>query len=67
MTTVDRMWGTRNVRRTKASLAIFDHSFVFLPPQHNVMLRRRREGVTPDMPAATERQEILSALGGKPY
>lgn len=35
--------------------------------QHNIMLERRREGVKPDMPTAAERQERLTALGGKPY
>uniref|UniRef100_A0A671XEM7 Coiled-coil-helix-coiled-coil-helix domain-containing protein 7 n=3 Tax=Sparus aurata TaxID=8175 RepID=A0A671XEM7_SPAAU len=34
---------------------------------HNIMLERRREGVKPDMPTAAERQERLTALGGKPY
>ncbi|XP_054622016.1 coiled-coil-helix-coiled-coil-helix domain-containing protein 7 [Dunckerocampus dactyliophorus] len=34
---------------------------------HNIMLQRRREGVRPDMPTAPERQDILSAHGGKPY
>ncbi|XP_056290531.1 coiled-coil-helix-coiled-coil-helix domain-containing protein 7 [Pseudoliparis swirei] len=34
---------------------------------HSIMLQRRRDGVTPDMPAAAERQEILAAVGGKPY
>ncbi|KAM9775251.1 coiled-coil-helix-coiled-coil-helix domain-containing protein 7 [Syngnathus acus] len=34
---------------------------------HNIMLHRRSEGVKPDMPTATERQEILSGIGGKPY
>ncbi|XP_037612443.1 coiled-coil-helix-coiled-coil-helix domain-containing protein 7 [Sebastes umbrosus] len=34
---------------------------------HNIMMQRRREGVKPDMPAAAERQEMLAAIGGKPY
>lgn len=34
---------------------------------HNVMVQRRRDGVKPEMPTAAERQEILAALGGKPY
>ncbi|XP_057680519.1 coiled-coil-helix-coiled-coil-helix domain-containing protein 7 [Corythoichthys intestinalis] len=34
---------------------------------HNIMLNRRREGIKPVMPTATERQEILSGIGGKPY
>lgn len=34
---------------------------------HNIMLQRRRNGVTPDMPTAAERQELLAAAGGKPY
>ncbi|XP_056128328.1 coiled-coil-helix-coiled-coil-helix domain-containing protein 7 [Rhinichthys klamathensis goyatoka] len=34
---------------------------------HTVMLQRRRDGVKPDMPNAEERDQILSALGGKPY
>lgn len=35
--------------------------------QHNIMVNRRRDGVKPDMPTAEERQEILAAIGGKPY
>lgn len=31
------------------------------------MLQRRREGIKPDMPTATEREEMLASLGGKPY
>lgn len=31
------------------------------------MLQRRRDGVRPDMPTAAERQELLTAIGGKPY
>ncbi|XP_028824876.1 coiled-coil-helix-coiled-coil-helix domain-containing protein 7 isoform X2 [Denticeps clupeoides] len=34
---------------------------------HGVMIQRRRDGVTPDMPTAAEREQILTALGGKPY
>ncbi|XP_039982189.1 coiled-coil-helix-coiled-coil-helix domain-containing protein 7 [Xiphias gladius] len=34
---------------------------------HKIMLQRRRHGVRPDMPTAAERQEMLSAIGGKPY
>lgn len=34
---------------------------------HNIMLQRRRDGVSPDMPTAAERQEMLAAIGGKPY
>ncbi|XP_029385133.1 coiled-coil-helix-coiled-coil-helix domain-containing protein 7 [Echeneis naucrates] len=34
---------------------------------HNVMVDRRRNGVQPVMPTAAERQEILAAIGGKPY
>ncbi|XP_063062654.1 coiled-coil-helix-coiled-coil-helix domain-containing protein 7 [Engraulis encrasicolus] len=34
---------------------------------HNVMINRRRDGIKPDMPTAAEREEILAALGGKPY
>lgn len=34
---------------------------------HNIMLQRRRDGVRPDMPTAAERQEMLTAIGGKPY
>ncbi|XP_043099322.1 coiled-coil-helix-coiled-coil-helix domain-containing protein 7 [Puntigrus tetrazona] len=34
---------------------------------HGVMLQRRRDGVKPDMPAADERERIITALGGKPY
>lgn len=34
---------------------------------HNVMVQRRRDGVKPEMPTAAERQDILTALGGKPY
>lgn len=40
-------------------------SFVVL--QHNVMIQRRRDGIKPDMPTAAEREEIITALGGKPY
>lgn len=36
-------------------------------PQHGVMLQRRRDGVKPDMPPAEEREQIITALGGKPY
>ncbi|XP_072542997.1 coiled-coil-helix-coiled-coil-helix domain-containing protein 7 [Salminus brasiliensis] len=32
-----------------------------------VMIQRRREGIKPDMPTAKERDEIIAALGGKPY
>lgn len=35
--------------------------------QHGVMLQRRRDGVKPDMPTAEEREQIITALGGKPY
>ncbi|XP_049912449.1 coiled-coil-helix-coiled-coil-helix domain-containing protein 7 isoform X7 [Epinephelus moara] len=35
--------------------------------RHNIMLQRRRDGVRPDMPTAAERQEMLTAIGGKPY
>lgn len=31
------------------------------------MVQRRRDGVKPDMPTAAERQELLAAIGGKPY
>nr|AAI54568.1 Chchd7 protein [Danio rerio] len=34
---------------------------------HDVMLQRKRSGVKPEMPNAEERQQILTALGGKPY
>ncbi|KAM4606542.1 coiled-coil-helix-coiled-coil-helix domain-containing protein 7 isoform 1-T2 [Polymixia lowei] len=34
---------------------------------HDIMLQRRRNGVKPDMPTAEERQQILAAIGGKPY
>ncbi|KAL7880014.1 hypothetical protein SRHO_G00022680 [Serrasalmus rhombeus] len=34
---------------------------------HGVMLQRRREGIKPDMPTPKEREEIIAALGGKPY
>ncbi|XP_008305600.1 coiled-coil-helix-coiled-coil-helix domain-containing protein 7 [Cynoglossus semilaevis] len=34
---------------------------------HNIMLKRRREGVKPVMPTAAERREMLSAIGSKPY
>uniref|UniRef100_A0AAQ4P4X5 Coiled-coil-helix-coiled-coil-helix domain-containing protein 7 n=1 Tax=Gasterosteus aculeatus aculeatus TaxID=481459 RepID=A0AAQ4P4X5_GASAC len=34
---------------------------------HSVMLQRRRDGVRPDMPTAADRQEMLAAMGGKPY
>ncbi|XP_068604145.1 coiled-coil-helix-coiled-coil-helix domain-containing protein 7 [Brachionichthys hirsutus] len=34
---------------------------------HSVMLQRRGDGVRPDMPTAAERQELLDAIGGKPY
>ncbi|KAM7390906.1 hypothetical protein PAMA_008891 [Pampus argenteus] len=34
---------------------------------HNIMVQRRRDGVTPAMPTAAERQEMLAAVGGKPY
>lgn len=34
---------------------------------HNVMVQRRRDGVKPEMPTAAERQEMLNALGQKPY
>ncbi|CAL9687274.1 unnamed protein product [Knipowitschia caucasica] len=34
---------------------------------HNIMIQRRRDGVKPDMPTAAERQEMLAALGQKPY
>lgn len=34
---------------------------------HNIMTQRRRDGVKPDMPNADERQQILQAIGGKPY
>ncbi|XP_030635706.1 coiled-coil-helix-coiled-coil-helix domain-containing protein 7 isoform X2 [Chanos chanos] len=34
---------------------------------HGVMVQRRRDGVKPDMPTAEEREQILAALGGKPY
>ncbi|KAK5849737.1 hypothetical protein PBY51_014046 [Eleginops maclovinus] len=33
----------------------------------NILVQRRREGVKPDMPTAAERQEMLDAIGGKPY
>ena len=35
--------------------------------QHNIMIQRRRDGVKPDMPTASEREDILAAIGGKPY
>lgn len=31
------------------------------------MVQRRRDGVKPAMPTATERLEMLTAMGGKPY
>ncbi|XP_012676789.1 coiled-coil-helix-coiled-coil-helix domain-containing protein 7-like isoform X2 [Clupea harengus] len=34
---------------------------------HNIMIQRRRDGVKPDMPTASEREDILAAIGGKPY
>ncbi|CAK6973278.1 coiled-coil-helix-coiled-coil-helix domain-containing protein 7 [Scomber scombrus] len=34
---------------------------------HNIMVQRRRDGVSPCMPTAAERQEMLAAIGGKPY
>ncbi|XP_072306459.1 coiled-coil-helix-coiled-coil-helix domain-containing protein 7 [Eucyclogobius newberryi] len=34
---------------------------------HNIMIQRRRDGVKPEMPTAAERQEMLAALGRKPY
>ncbi|XP_075942777.1 coiled-coil-helix-coiled-coil-helix domain-containing protein 7 [Anarhichas minor] len=34
---------------------------------HSIMQQRRRDGVRPDMPTAAERQEMLAAIGGKPY
>ncbi|KAM5157604.1 coiled-coil-helix-coiled-coil-helix domain-containing protein 7 [Mantella aurantiaca] len=34
---------------------------------HTIMLNRRREGVSPAMPAAEERKQILASLGSKPY
>ncbi|KAM9839546.1 coiled-coil-helix-coiled-coil-helix domain-containing protein 7 isoform 1-T2 [Aulostomus maculatus] len=34
---------------------------------HNIMVQRRRDGVKPHMPTADERQEMLAAIGGKPY
>ncbi|KAM7370242.1 hypothetical protein PAMP_011513 [Pampus punctatissimus] len=34
---------------------------------HNIMVQRRRNGVNPAMPTAAERQEMLAAVGGKPY
>ncbi|XP_061569582.1 coiled-coil-helix-coiled-coil-helix domain-containing protein 7-like [Cololabis saira] len=34
---------------------------------HGIMVQRRRVGVRPDMPTAAEREEMLTALGGKPY
>ncbi|XP_068160620.1 coiled-coil-helix-coiled-coil-helix domain-containing protein 7 [Antennarius striatus] len=34
---------------------------------HSMMLQRRRAGLKPDMPTANERQELLDAIGGKPY
>ncbi|XP_061569583.1 coiled-coil-helix-coiled-coil-helix domain-containing protein 7-like [Cololabis saira] len=34
---------------------------------HGIMVQRRRDGVRPDMPTAAEREEMLTALGGKPY
>nr|XP_020464510.1 coiled-coil-helix-coiled-coil-helix domain-containing protein 7 [Monopterus albus] len=34
---------------------------------HNILMQRRRDGVSPLMPTAAERQEILAAIGGKPY
>lgn len=39
----------------------------FASLQHSVMLQRRRDGVRPDMPTAADRQEMLAAMGGKPY
>ncbi|XP_033965150.1 coiled-coil-helix-coiled-coil-helix domain-containing protein 7 isoform X1 [Pseudochaenichthys georgianus] len=33
----------------------------------NIMVQRRREGVKPDMPTAAERQEMIAAIGEKPY
>ncbi|XP_069007297.1 coiled-coil-helix-coiled-coil-helix domain-containing protein 7 [Embiotoca jacksoni] len=34
---------------------------------HNIMVQRRRAGVSPDMPPAEERLQMLNAIGGKPY
>ncbi|KAK1797464.1 hypothetical protein P4O66_008321 [Electrophorus voltai] len=34
---------------------------------HSVKLQRRHEGIKPEMPTAKEQEEILRALGGKPY
>ncbi|KAM8822679.1 coiled-coil-helix-coiled-coil-helix domain-containing protein 7 isoform 2-T3 [Spinachia spinachia] len=34
---------------------------------HGIMLQRRRDGVSPAMPTAVDRQEMLAAIGGKPY
>ncbi|KAG7488478.1 coiled-coil-helix-coiled-coil-helix domain-containing protein 7 [Megalops cyprinoides] len=34
---------------------------------HDIMVQRRRDGIKPDMPTAQERQQILEALGRKPY
>ncbi|XP_053321955.1 coiled-coil-helix-coiled-coil-helix domain-containing protein 7 [Spea bombifrons] len=34
---------------------------------NEVMAKRRRDGVTPHMPAAEERESILTSLGSVPY
>ncbi|XP_005993481.1 coiled-coil-helix-coiled-coil-helix domain-containing protein 7 [Latimeria chalumnae] len=34
---------------------------------HNVMMQRRRDGVTPNMPTVEERKNILEAMGTVPY
>ncbi|XP_010738133.1 coiled-coil-helix-coiled-coil-helix domain-containing protein 7 isoform X3 [Larimichthys crocea] len=34
---------------------------------HNIMVQRRRDGVTPDMPSAAEREQVFAGVGGKPY
>ncbi|XP_018415624.1 PREDICTED: coiled-coil-helix-coiled-coil-helix domain-containing protein 7 [Nanorana parkeri] len=34
---------------------------------HTIMLNRRRDGVSPAMPTAEERKQILASLGSVPY
>lgn len=53
-----------------APLLSLIHPHLFHPishSQHGVMLQRRRDGVKPDMPTAQEREQIRTALGGRPY
>lgn len=39
----------------------------FVSWKHEIMIRRRRDGVKPHMPTAEERLVMLAAIGGKPY